>query len=267
MPNNVISSNLLCGKLIESIGYLQGCLAPLSAFSTVIPVDGPAKLPLEVSLCTEAPATQTDPTDFSPGTSVYDDRAATPVHYSQTFGVSIAESESGVLLDVLMRANLDRLAATLSDAVMALITEADYGSPVVSVSSANWNSSDFDALFGGIASPRRGVVLSTEYFCKVKGPWLPVGFTNVREQSRWGTAGTGLKGFVCDPRAVLALNPMPEVLPTPDLVQKPFTVEPGLRGMACAWFDEATRGTYASFDVVLGVTAGDKSALKLLKTT
>ena len=113
----------------------------------------------------------------------------------------------------LVTLNAQKIAQTVSDQLSSLLTVANYGAAIVTKSAANFGVSDFETMFAAVATPGRAIVLDSPYFVKVKPQsWLPPGFSNVLEHSRWASADPNVRGFVGDPAAIVISYSAPDAI-------------------------------------------------------
>ena len=252
---------------------LQSALAPLRSFCTVLEImePDPPALDSQVAIATVANATQVltraQTPDYQQSNCTLSNVALSPRLFVQAFGLSASDQEGGAKLEWLADLNARQLAAALTDAVAALLTVGNFGSALVTASAANFGTDDFTSLCAGVGSPGRAVILDTPYFCKVKSTWLPPNFNAVYEMNRWTAAGTNVRGFVCDPRAIVARNGIPMVskLAPPVLARELITL-PGVGLVAECGVHTApnTRAVFAAYSIYFAAAVGDPLALRLL---
>lgn len=260
---------------------LTSRLAPLAKMATILPLDdnelrGPTS---QAPINTVAPATQSGSgTSFVP-TYESGDCTVTNVQtamtlYAQCFGVSGPDAFGGLRLEHLLELNLATLANKIADDIWVNFTTANYGAAVVTTDSGTFTNTDLDTLMQGVPSAQRCVVLDSGYWQKVKPTWLPIGFNEVHEHSRWGTAGTKVHGLCADPRALVIRYGIPisaraasiggrsrmEQIEQ-DIVELP---QIGIIVESSLWLTLATRSVRASYCVYLGSGVGDTAACKLL---
>jgi hypothetical protein len=270
---NTISTDLL-GKFLSTVtlSTLQSALAPVARFATVLPMVVGPSAPREIPIVTSVSGTQTDPAAFDVGDSIYDDVLGTPHLLSQQFGISNAEVQSGLSLTNLFTANAEKLGAAIMNVCLGPVTESNFGAAVVTVDPALYTTGDFDTLLASLSSANRAVILDTGYYTRTKTSWLPVGFSSVFENSAWSGAGTNVRGFCCDPRAVVVGAGLPVLPPQiPGLARllqrEVITVQPlGLDIEAVTWLRRSDRDVRAALNVYLAAAAADTTALKILKS-
>jgi hypothetical protein len=271
MPNTYTA----VAKTLSQVGatVFEPALAPVSAVATAIELlktDEPA-FTSEVPLATVASPTLVAATDFESDTGgTVVNVSCVPVLYVQAFSISNAELQGGYKLEWLAAINARKLTATIADAIFTPITVGNFGAAVVSVDSASFAASDFSTLLSGISSPRRSVILDTAYWSKVTTTWVPHGFNRLYEHSRWGTAGTRVRGFVADPAAIVLRWGIPglfkgsERLIARELMELP---QVGLGCEVALWMNLQSRTVRACYAMYLGAAVGDSSALKILTSS
>jgi hypothetical protein len=240
------------------------------AACTAFPLEA-GKLPGQqrvVSVVKSVSDTQTaDNPDYTLGDAVIAPTAINHTLYTQPFGIGNDELNQGTKLAWLYTLNGQKLAAKLSDAISSLLTTTNFGAAIVTQADASFGNQDFETLFGGVATAGRTIILDTPYFSKVKSTWLPPGFNNVLEHTRWSAAGTNVRGFVSDPAAIILSYAMPNLAsPHRNVVaEAPFTIpQIGLQGAATIYFLQDTRRLMGCLSIYMGAAVGDSNALKLL---
>ena len=248
-------------------------LASIGKIATVFPLppDKNPALPRVVPIHTIAPETQVGPTaNWGTGDSNLTPIIIEPKLYVQAFGIPSDELQLGASLDWLIALNAQKFAATISDAYTALLTVDNFGEAIVTKTAGSFGADDFETTFSAVPTADRVVVLDSPYFGKVKpATWLPVGFSNVFEHTRWTAAGTDVRGFAGDRRAIVVSYSEPMTAPIGQQVLARSTMplpQIGVCAEASLFYVVATRSIRAAFALYFGCAVGDPSALKLLKT-
>jgi hypothetical protein len=263
-------------KNLSQIGstVLQSRLAPLANFSTVIKILAPDAPGLDAitALASAPAATQITglnaAADFESSADTLSPLSFAVKLFTQPFGLTNAEIQGGGQLRWLAETNARQLAESLSDAVFALLTTANYGQPVVTVSATQFGLSNFETLCAAVPSEARAVVLDSPLFVKVKpATWEPRN-TTTYEASKWSAAATNVAGFVADRRAVVIQCGLPSVAKTSRTVIHRELLElpqlPGLVAEAAVWTSLQTRSIRAAYSLLFAPAVGDPAALKLL---
>ncbi len=272
---NTFDSKLVADNLSRRAAEALGsALASISSFCTPIPFEAgenPAN-DSQIALATVAPATAIDPTSFNTGDCTITALECGSKLYAQCFGVSALDLSNGARIDWLLRLNAQKLAETiLDDAILPLITVANYGAASVTSGASAFSNGDFDTLVAALDSPRRNVVLAPAYRVKVKDAWLPAGMDSASilelGASRWASAGANVTGFVADPAAIVVRHGLPlnperynpaeqrRVINLPGLdIQVEFTT----------WDNLSAKEQRIALCVYLGACKGDGNALKIL---
>jgi len=249
---------------------LQSCLAPLAAFTTPIeiqPIDLPA-LTSQVPIATAAAATASGANlNYDTGDCTITNIQLAHTRYAQNFGLSGSDLNNGARLEWLAELNARALAQTITDAVMTLVTTANFGAAVSSVTSGNFAVSDFETLAGSISAHDRAMVLAPAYFVKVKNTWMPPGNLTVHELNRWTSAGTKINGLVATPRAIVLRHGIP-MMPAVEVVDRTLMELPdiGIIAETALWFQPASRSLRATYGLYFGAAVADANALKILAT-
>lgn len=277
MPGNTITADLVTGTLTQAaIGLLPYSLAPFPAFSTLVePNPMMPKVPLEIMNVTAVPTTKTNISDFeSNSESTYNDQTLSPAQLTQPFQISNTERQGGLGLWQLSAANLEVFAQKIMSYPLALLTEGNFGAPVVTVSSAAFAGGDLPALMEAVKSPRRCLLLDSTYFSKIcpttLGPgqaWSHPGFPGgIYEVTDFSAAGTGIKGAVLDPGAIVVVAGLP-ITRANNVTTKTLTVPRlALPVQVNYWINLTSRTSFASFDIILAAGVGRTDACALIKT-
>jgi hypothetical protein len=276
MSNTYTPGDLAKTLARVGVSALQSRLAPLTKFCRVIGIEASdlsmldSVVPLATTPCATRIYVRGDATDFADYSATLTGVQFTHKLYVQAFGLSNNDLQSGgwSAWTSLAEQAAHKLGETLTDAVATLLTTANFGTAAVTVQPSSFGQADFDTLVASLASPERAVVLDSAYWSRVKSTWLPVGFNSVYEMGRWTAAGTNVRGFIADPRAIVARAAIP-LLPTlangpaifRELIQIP---ELGLVATADVWFGLQGRTIQGAICLIFAPAVGDANALKLL---
>jgi len=93
------------------------------------------------------------------------------------------------------------------------------------------------------------------------------GFEAILEQNDWTGAIANTAGFVCGRDAIAIASGLPVGMIAGEFVEQ-RTVEStnGLSVLLSVWYSRATRAHMASYDIMFGVAAGDKTQAEVLIT-
>jgi len=252
-----------------ALPILQNILAPASRFCTVIPTPSRPGKVQEVPLISVVHDTLVDTATFEPQDCSINPITATPHRYTQIFGIGNVDNQSGAELGWLVQANVEKFANTLADAIMAIVTEANFGAPIVEIGAAAFGQAEVETMLAAF-SGNRSLILDTPFWARVKPTMLPPGFTNVFEHGRWSTAGANIRGLVADPRAIVLCTGLPDawdVRSKTGFVREVVKIPGlGLDVEVATWPIVGTRALNASFDVFLSPNVANANALRLLKS-
>jgi len=293
--NEVRASNTYSGTLITSylmdgsLTDLQNVWAFLGAYSIAKDTD-PYK-PLAVGVLkhvTAGESTQTDPTNFEPsGGSTVAPISVTTHWYNQPMRVSAIDLNSGLRMDDLRIINLANFSNKITEVATAPIVSATFTATPLIRSFAAFGFSDLATLQGQLQkSPIKNFIADGNYiarianqpgFFQVTGQGLndsmgyqAYGWNVIAPASDWTGAGANIKGFACNPQAIVRATGLP--LNPPNIPGGTFSTStfeiPGV-GVACAlsvWFSLASRTMFVSWDIIAGFASGDASAGVIVAT-
>lgn len=294
-----LTTNFLILGAITKLGPM---VAPLNAFSRDNSVDPYKPLASGIqkfnSTVQDGSDTLTDATDFTGSTSSDSTLEAVTIavhQYTQTLHLTNAQLNSGVRMADLIEAKLGSFRAKIAAVATAPITLANFGTlagttgaidPVVSAPDA-FGFSDLATLQGGLKkSVIKNVLLDGEYMARVsntpsffqqagvvggmKNAWSAFGWDLIALNTVW-PAAENVRGFACNPQAIglvsgLPLNP-PEGIPG-NVVQIGVAqlAGPDIAVATYLWFDANARTLRASYDIMLGASAVDKTAGIIIKS-
>ena len=280
---NSYSSSLLTEKLEQAATtILSDCLAPLAAFTKGFGVDTyKPRAKVELKFVTATDATQKNPSSFESGDSTVGNVQITVDQYSQPFHVSNDELNSGLRLQDLAEKNARTFGESLLDVVFALLTTSNFAT-ILTRASAAFSYSDMATSWGALKkSSVKVAILDGEYMSRlINAPFFyqptdtkggsgfkAFGWDALHPCSRWSAAEINTRGLFCNPQAIGLVAGLPMRSPSPTLETKTITLAGLELSVALnTWFSLATRSFWASYDVMLGAAALDKSAGFLLKS-
>jgi ATP-dependent protease ClpP protease subunit len=288
----VFGSNTYTGTIITnflmdgSITDLQNMWAFLSAYSLVKDVDPYKPLATgQLKHVTVGETTQvatTAPESFEPvdGSTVTNIQVAMN-WFNQPMRVGANDLNSGLRMQDLMTLNLAKFANTVTEYATAPITAANFTATPVICAAAAFGYSELALLQGQLQkSPIKNLILDGTYLARIanqpgffqktgegldsNGGYAAYGWNGIFHASDWTGAGANIKGFACNPQAIVRATGLP--LNPPDVPGGVFQTRsielPGI-GIAVAfsqWFSLATRTMMFSWDLIGGFAAADKTA-------
>jgi ATP-dependent protease ClpP protease subunit len=286
---NTYSSTLVTSFLMEgSITDLVNVWAFMGAYSLAKDVDPYKPLATgELKHVTSGEATQVgsaygQPASFEPATG--STISAVPVAtlwYNQPCRISAADLNSGLRMEDLRAKALATFSDTVTQAATAPITAATYTATPLIRAAAAFNLSDLATLMGQLQkSPIRNLILDGTYLARIMnqpgffqktgenyeatGGYKPFGWNSINLASNWAGAGANIKGFACNPQAIVRATGLPLNPPNiPGGVFQTSTFELPEIGIAVAislWFSLATRTMFTSWDLIAGFAAVDATA-------
>lgn len=194
----------------------------------------------------------------------------------------------------MIQAKLGSFRAKLAKVVTAPITLANFGStpgvtgamaPITSAA-ATFGFSDMSALQGALKKADiRNAILDGEYLAQIsnspsffqragtvggmKNAWSAFGWDLIALNTIW-PIGENVVGFACHPQAVGIVSGLP--ISAPDGIpgnslQTGVAILEGadIAVQTCLWYDLGARTLCASYDIILGATAVDKTAGIIVK--
>lgn len=284
--SNSNSYSLVIQHLAEdSVTVLQDQLSPFAADSRDFGVNPRRpKGTVEVPIVTAGSATQTNATNFETNAdSTVTNVSVTVNQYSQIFHISNTDAQSGLRLKDLITYNLREFANKLNDVKAALITEANFGSAVVTSAPQAFGWTEMGQLFSSLKkSPVKNAVLDSDGFYSgllaapthfqtlQNGGSKVFGWDGIFHSSRWSACGTNIRGYACAPSAIALASGVPVEVRVPgNTIERRMIEVPGigLTVVAHLWYSLSSRSLFASFDCMFGAGVGDSSALKIVKGT
>jgi len=278
----IITSFLMDGSITD----LQNMWAFLGAFSLVKDVDPYKPLATgQLKHVTVGEATQvatTAPASFEPvDGSTVTNIAVTMNWFNQPCRVGANDLNSGLRMEDLRTLAVAKFANSVTEYATAAITAANFtATPLIRAPGA-FNFSDLATLQGQLQkSPIKNLILDGTYLARIQntpgffqktganpqesGAYAAFGWNGIYLASDWSGAGTNIKGFACNPQAIVRATGLPMNPPNiPGGAFQTSTFElPGV-GIAVAlsqWFSLATRTMFISWDLIAGFAAADKTA-------
>jgi hypothetical protein len=234
---------------------------------------------------------QTDATNFESGDSTVAALSVTMHQYTVSFQVTNSDLNSGLRMENLVKINTANFANKVTEVATAPITVATFtNTPVISAAAA-FGFSDLATLQASLKkSPIKNLILDGSYIARIAntpgffqlagtvggasagqtGAWKAFGWDLIAQLSDWTGADANVQGFACNPQAIVGITGLPLTPPNipGGILQQTTMVVPGLEIPVAAynWFNPSTRTMWCSYDIMLGVTAGDTSAGTIVKS-
>lgn len=229
-------------------------------------------------------ATVDNATNFE--TSNDSELAATAVtvnQISKLFAVTQQELNQGFALADLAAGSADVFALGISKKITAVMTSANYGAGTTIGTAANFDTSDIPAILALAKNYRQKLLLldgghlarlqfsaAANTFPDARyGPLNNglFGFEGIFEQNDWTGAIANTAGFVCGRDAIAIASGLPVGMIAGEFVeQRTVESQNGLSVLLSVWYSRATRSHMASYDIMFGVAAGDKTQAEVLIT-
>lgn len=229
-------------------------------------------------------ATVDNATNFE--TSNDSELAATAVtvnQISKLFAVTQQELNQGFALADLAAGSADVFALGISKKITAVMTAANYGAGITIGTAANFDTSDIPAILALAKNYRQKLLLldgghlarlqfsaAANTFPDARyGPLNNglFGFEGIFEQNDWTGAIANTAGFVCGRDAIAIASGLPVGMIAGEFVeQRTVESQNGLSVLLSVWYSRATRSHMASYDIMFGVAAGDKTQAEVLIT-
>lgn len=229
-------------------------------------------------------ATVDNATNFE--TSNDSELAATAVtvnQISKLFAVTQQELNQGFALADLAAGSADVFALGISKKITAVMTAANYGAGTTIGTAANFDTSDIPAILALAKNYRQKLLLlDGGHLARLQfsaaantfpdGRYGPLnnglfGFEGIFEQNDWTGAIANTAGFVCGRDAIAIASGLPVGMIAGEFVeQRTVESQNGLSVLLSVWYSRATRSHMASYDIMFGVAAGDKTQAEVLIT-
>lgn len=215
--------------------------------------------------------------------SQLDATAVTVNQISKLFTVTQAELNQGFALADLAAGSADVFALGISKKITAVMTSANYGAGTTIGTAANFDTSDLPAILALAKNYRQKLLLldgghlarlqfsaAANTFPDARfGPLNNgfFGFNNILEQNDWTGAIANTAGFVCGQDAIAIASGLPVGMIAGEFVeQRTVESQNGLSVLLSVWYSRSTRSHMASYDIMFGVAAGDKTQAEVLIT-
>ena len=231
-----------------------------------------------------ASATVDNATNFETSNDSQLDAVAVTVNQiSKLFTVTQQELNQGFALADLAAGSADVFALGISKKITAVMTSANYGAGTTIGAAANFDTSDLPAILALAKNYRQKLLLldgghlarlqfsaAANTFPDARyGPLNNgfFGFNNILEQNDWTGAIANTAGFVCGQDAVAIAAGLPVGMIAGEFIEQ-RTVEStnGLSVLLSVWYSRSTRSHMASYDIMFGAAAGDKTQAEVLIT-
>lgn len=288
MNGNTLSSTLVPSFLAEQfVQTAQVQLAPLAAFSRDFGLDRiRPRATVVVAKHTSGPTVETNATNFESGDSTLGVISVTMNQYTASFHLDNAAQNQGFRMATLAEGATINLAKKISSIWTTLLATATYGADTAIGAAASFDRDDLPAILALAKNwPKKNLVLDWGHLAYLlpkdinyfgvtstdipgREGLKPYGFDLIAAQNDWTGAESNTVGVVCDPDAIAVASGLPVSFGSgSSIVTETATVEGlGLTVLACSWFSNASRTTWASYDVVFGAAAGDTDKLEILVT-
>jgi len=281
---NTYSSTLVTNFLMDgAITDLVNVWAMLNAFTLVKDVDPYKPLATgQLKHLISGEATQvgtTAPASFEPATGSNVGAITVSMNwFNQPMRVGPTDLNSGLRMADLQTKAIATFADSVVQYATAPITAANFtATPLIRAASA-FNFSDLATLQGQLQkSPTKNLILDGNYLSRIlnqpgfyqktgedleaEAGYKAFGWEGIYLASNWTGAGNNIKGFACNPQALVRATGLP--INPPNIPGGSFTTttfEIPEVDVACAmsmWFSLATRTMFVSFDVIAGFAAAD----------
>lgn len=271
-----LTTNMLSDTVLTSLGSR---LAVIKSFFTEVltdPVKPKAKV--EVALTSGGSAILTNPTDWESGDTTIDAVEVTVNEYAKSYHATNAQLQSGTQMAWMAKKNAMIFAEGLTDALTAILTQANYGAPVLTSAAAAFGSSDMATIWAGAKDfTLRNLVLDGGHYARL----IPTsaeglqptggsyGFDSINYNNKWSASAiANICGFVASPECAVVAIGLPIQAPGLDYqfsaMQTVAIPDLGFSVQVSAWAKPGTRALWAAYDVMLGVAKADGNAAKLI---
>lgn len=291
---NTFAGGLVVDYLADAvITEMATKLAMVGSFTRNVGLDGlrpRATVQVKKFVQAGSSATVDNATDFeTSNNSQLDATAVTVNQISKLFTVTQQELNQGFALADLAAGSADVFALGISKKITAVMTAANYGAGTTIGTAANFDTSDLPAILALAKNYRQKLLLldgghlarlmfSGQFTAAAGTNPFPdsrygplnngfFGFNNILEQNDWTGAIANTAGFVCGQDAIAIASGLPVGMIAGEFVEQ-RTVESanGLSVLLSVWYSRATRSHMASYDIMFGVAAADKTQAEVLIT-
>lgn len=263
---NTIDTALAVKQLVQqSIGIQSPALVPVSKYCTLVPLGELVGRTATVANVTTIQAVIESPSFFENAGDVVGVAQLPAVHLSGQFGIQNSDRQNGLDHSLLISSHLVALQQAIQAKINAVITTANFGAAVATVSSASFAVANLETLMAAVPG-RTAVCLHPDYFVKVKPTWMTPGTEGtLQELSDFTSIGTNVVGFSARPMAIVLGFGHPsagarEV--TTSTIETPL----GVPVQLSVWAARSSRSWRCSLDVSIAVAVGKAAALRLLKS-
>ena len=285
---NTFAAGLIVDYLADAvITEMATKLAMVGSFTRNVGLDNlrpRATVQVKKFVQSGASATVDNATNFETSNDSQLDAVAVTVNQiSKLFTVTQQELNQGFALADLAAGSADVFALGISKKITAVMTSANYGAGTTIGAAANFDTSDLPAILALAKNYRQKLLLldgghlarlqfsaAANTFPDARyGPLNNgfFGFNNILEQNDWTGAIANTAGFVCGQDAIAIAAGLPVGMIAGEFIEQ-RTVEStnGLSVLLSVWYSRSTRSHMASYDIMFGAAAGDKTQAEVLIT-
>jgi len=285
---NTFAAGLIVDYLADAvITEMATKLAMVGSFTRNVGLDNlrpRATVQVKKFVQSGASATVDNATNFETSNDSQLDAVSVTVNQiSKLFTVTQQELNQGFALADLAAGSADVFALGISKKITAVMTAANYGAGTTIGTAANFDTSDLPAILALAKNYRQKLLLldgghlarlqfsaAANTFPDARyGPLNNgfFGFNNILEQNDWTGAIANTAGFVCGQDAVAIAAGLPVGMIAGEFIEQ-RTVEStnGLSVLLSVWYSRSTRSHMASYDIMFGAAAGDKTQAEVLIT-
>jgi len=285
---NTFAAGLIVDYLADAvITEMATKLAMVGGFTRNVGLDNlrpRASVQVKKFVQSGASATVDNATNFETSNdSQLDATAVTVNQISKLFTVTQQELNQGFALADLAAGSADVFALGISKKITAVMTSANYGAGTTIGTAANFDTSDLPAILALAKNYRQKLLLldgghlarlqfsaAANTFPDARyGPLNNgfFGFNNILEQNDWTGAIANTAGFVCGQDAIAIASGLPVGMIAGEFIEQ-RTVEStnGLSVLLSVWYSRSTRSHMASYDIMFGAAAADKTQAEVLIT-
>ena len=285
---NSFAAGLLVDYLADAVITEMGTkLAMVGNFTRNVGLDNlrpKATVQVKKFVQSGSSATVDNATNFETSNdSQLDNTAVTVNQISKLFTVTNEELNKGFALADLAAGSADVFALGISKKITGVMTSANYGAGTTIGTAANFDTSDLPAILALAKNYRQKLLLldgghlarlqfsaAANTFPDARfGPLNNgfFGFNNILEQNDWTGAIANTAGFVCGQDAIAIASGLPVGMIAGEFVeQRTVESQNGLSVLLSVWYSRSTRSHMASYDIMFGVAAGDKTQAEVLIT-
>jgi ATP-dependent Clp endopeptidase proteolytic subunit ClpP len=285
---NTFAAGLIVDYLADAvITEMATKLAMVGGFTRNVGLDNlrpKATVQVKKFVQSGASATVDNATNFETSNDSQLDAVSVTVNQiSKLFTVTQAELNQGFALADLAAGSADVFALGISKKITAVMTAANYGAGTTIGTAANFDTSDLPAILALAKNYRQKLLLldgghlarlqfsaAANTFPDARyGPLNNgfFGFNNILEQNDWTGAIANTAGFVCGQDAIAIAAGLPVGMIAGEFIEQ-RTVEStnGLSVLLSVWYSRSTRSHMASYDIMFGAAAADKTQAEVLIT-